>query len=576
MNREEKKKNTSFFIMPPRKMCSRMEHVRSFRSNEPQRNQPDRSQIDSLRFAFSIIVNGCSFTDGESIFLWNNLLPPSQSSFYRAQKVVSEKIIEMATESCRYWKNKLLPNSCIAFDGSWSHRRNAMHCLIDFIDTRTKKVVDFEVVSKMDSDFNGSSNSMECFGLRKMIPRWIDNKKVTHYVHDNDAKSRKLIRELGWNVEENIDLNHYMKSYRRKFDKYKELSPTKFRGIKLKLERFFQSLMHLDATEEDKIDLWMNVVEHFSGNHTSCIKHKPTRIWSGILIDGNKEALTTFLKKASKLLTKCNTAHSTQMCESLHAIKAHFANKLICWKSSWTCRICAAILDFNSPHWEFQLYNELQLPPLAPIISQKLRKISQQKIDQRIKRSSEEYKIKDRKRKRDKRIQNKDDDKDCSYRGNKKVISTKKSSQKDPIKRKYHLTKMPKQLGSFNKWFEKFGFDGSQKDDENDSTYSFSDDSNDDCCINDYRRFLQSKDYHNEDIEKDYELMISDEHQNENVIEVHTPDEENISDEDVSYESQFSNDDSSSEEEMLEEEEEVEVFDCCNLYEINGEDEDDN
>lgn len=70
--------------------------------------------------------------------------------------------------------------------------------------------------------------------------------------------------------------------------------------------------------------------------------------------------------------------------------------------------------------------------------------------------------------------------------------------------------------------------------------------------------------------------MISDEHQNENVIEVHTPDEENISDEDVSYESQFSNDDSSSEEEMLEEEEEVEVFDCCNLYEINGEDEDDN
>lgn len=118
------------------------------------------------------------------------------------------------------------------------------------------------------------------------------------------------------------------------------------------------------------------------------------------------------------------------MCESLHAIKAHFANKLICWKSSWTCRICAAILDFNSPHWEFQLYNELQLPPLAPIISQKLRKISQQKIDQRIKRSSEEYKIKDRKRKRDKRIQNKDDDKDCSYRGNKKVISTKKVLKK--------------------------------------------------------------------------------------------------------------------------------------------------
>ena len=76
----------------------------------------------------------------------------------------------------------------------------------------------------------------------------------------------------------------------------------------------------------------------------------------------------------------------------------------------------------------------------------------------------------DRKRKRDKRIQNKDEEKDCSYRGNKKVISINACSQKNPIKRKYHLKKMPKKLGSFNEWFEKFGFDGSQRDDENDST----------------------------------------------------------------------------------------------------------
>lgn len=116
--------------------------------------------------------------EGESMFLWNNLLLPSQSAFYRAQKIKSGEIIRMAKSSCDFWRGKMTPNLCIAFDGSWSHRRNAMHCLVDFI--KSKKVVDFEVISKLDPDFNGSSNSIECFGLKKMIPQWINNKKVTH------------------------------------------------------------------------------------------------------------------------------------------------------------------------------------------------------------------------------------------------------------------------------------------------------------------------------------------------------------------------------------------------------------
>ena len=89
---------------------------------------------------------------------------------------------------------------------------------------------------------------------------------------DNDSKSRKLIHEIGWNIEEYIDLNHYMKSFCRKFEKYKTLSPTKFRGIKIKLEPFFQSLMHLDSTEEYKIFFWRKVVNHFSRDHSVCLK----------------------------------------------------------------------------------------------------------------------------------------------------------------------------------------------------------------------------------------------------------------------------------------------------------------
>lgn len=76
--------------------------------------------------------------------------------------------------------------------------------------------------------------------------------------------------------------------------------------------------MHFDRVEEYKIFLWKNVVNYFIGEHSDCLKHKPTRIWNGILIHGNK-----------------------------HTINAHFANKLICWKSIWTSQICASNLYVN-------------------------------------------------------------------------------------------------------------------------------------------------------------------------------------------------------------------------------------
>lgn len=88
--------------MPPRKICSRMQYVRSFRSHEPQIDHTNQTQFDPIRFAFSIIINGCSFMEGESMFLWNNVLPPSQSAFYRAQKIISGEIIQMAKSSCDF------------------------------------------------------------------------------------------------------------------------------------------------------------------------------------------------------------------------------------------------------------------------------------------------------------------------------------------------------------------------------------------------------------------------------------------------------------------------------------------
>lgn len=53
------------------------------------------------------------------------------------------------------------------------------------------------------------------------------------------------------------------------------------------------------------------------------------------------------------------------MCESLYGMKAHLADKSLCWKSIWAARICCEILSVNEYKWEFDLYNRLELPPLS-------------------------------------------------------------------------------------------------------------------------------------------------------------------------------------------------------------------
>ena len=151
------------------------------------------------------------------------------------------------------------------------HRRNADHCLVDFVDISSGKIVDFEIISKKgqgNDRFEGPSNVMEVEALKVLIPRWINDKRVVAFVHDKDSKSRKLIREMGWQIDELIDCNHAIKSFRRKFQRMKNNATNKLRGLKASLERFFQSLLRIDLPISTKEHLRMNVSEHLSANHS--------------------------------------------------------------------------------------------------------------------------------------------------------------------------------------------------------------------------------------------------------------------------------------------------------------------
>lgn len=370
----------------------------------------------------------------------------------------------------------MAPDSCIAFDGSWSHRRNADHCLVDFIDTKSRKVVDFEIITKTGKSrgtFEGASNAMECAGLRELIPRWRDDARVTHYVHDKDGKTRSLIREMNWQVTELIDQNHLMKSFRRKFQKIKVKSECKLFGLQARLERFFQTLVKLDETAAVKRDQWMNVPNHLAGDHSKCLEHGECKIWGKIAEANNRKVLEEFLEATAPLFEKVNSCHSTQMCESLHAVKAHFANKLINWQSSWGARVAAAILSVNENDWEFKLHRALGLPELSADAAGRLRELIEGRLHARELRRSTEYLQKERQRRQSRRKRCEEDDKSSLYKG----VGTPAKNQKteERPKRKYVRKTMGKKLTVFHDWFRRSGMTGTEADSDSTEWVDYSD-----------------------------------------------------------------------------------------------------
>lgn len=118
------------------------------------------------------------------------------------------------------------PGTIISMDGSWSHRRNAKRCRVDFVHANSGKVVDFEIVVKqsdrIEGEYDEPSKGMEREAVNRMIPRWKHETCLIGYCHDNDRKTRRTIREAGWQVEEYLDCNHIMHSFDKKYSDLKK------------------------------------------------------------------------------------------------------------------------------------------------------------------------------------------------------------------------------------------------------------------------------------------------------------------------------------------------------------------
>lgn len=361
-------------------------------AREKQMNRPRRenSSLNPLAFVLSILFEGAAFVEIERLFSWHNITTPGRSTYYRYLPQVEQAIEQLAEESCRLNWVLMDPSSIIAFDGSWSQRRNALHHVVDFIDCKRKKVVFFSFKEKdnhkLKGNYAGSSNGMELAGIKDFVDFAHFDSRIVGYCHDRDAKSSKFLKECGWNIPELIDKNHMSKSFDRIFAEINTANDNALYGLHGRLRSYLNILYYLDEDVETKKMHWQNALRHYTGNHEKCLhdkiqfddnddeddneKKKTKRksfTWKNKHNPQAVNALKELLKKTSFLFDKVGLSTSTQLCECLHSLKARLASKQINWQSSWRARVCAAILDINEGYgWRLKLYERLKLPELNP------------------------------------------------------------------------------------------------------------------------------------------------------------------------------------------------------------------
>ena len=139
---------------------------------------------------------------------------------------------------------------------------------------------------------------------------------------------------------------------------------------------------------EKKKQLWLNIAEHYRGNHSLCVHKNYTKEEESIIIPKSAKRmnetqyrlLNNFLNKTIKYVTKVDMRYSTQKNEAFHSMKTHFADKNTAWGKSWSARIALSILKYNEPeNYIFILIRMLSLPAFPIALKQMIEKFSKQR-----------------------------------------------------------------------------------------------------------------------------------------------------------------------------------------------------
>jgi hypothetical protein len=283
----------------------------------------------------------------------------------------------MARESCKEAISTLPPGSTISVDGAWDHRRNGQTCITSVFCPEKGKLVDYQIEradpTKKVGKYTCCPTNLEVIGVTKLIPRLREHPEIVRYVHDNDAKTRNVIRESGWDIEEKLDPGHALKSFMRILNEFQKGFFNK--DLCARLSRWMNILIgNKTMTPEQKGEAWLNTINHLTGDHTKCPFRHDHLSLPVIHPDDDRKIpiVKQFLDKTLWIATSCDFRYRTQQNEAFNGRKLGKANKDVHWGFSFDPRMGCAVLDVNSPNWIWKLFNALDIPEPCPKIKAQL------------------------------------------------------------------------------------------------------------------------------------------------------------------------------------------------------------
>ena len=354
-----------------------MELARMSRWNAPER-------IEAAELAFSNLVVGDTWTRLSEAMLWLDFDIPPESEFYRYQKAICQVLVRMADESMEKVRSELPNDTTISFDGSWDHKRHGSNCVVTVLDQASGKVVACKVASRKvavtDENFCEVSQLMEAHALKLALRDLMAIPQIVAYVHDNDAKARILIEQLGWGIREFIDPGHAFKSFNKALASFEKENKKLLKEIEGPLRMWAHCCMAFEGTPEQKVAMWQNCVNHFTGNHLKCTHGEvPCHLWSRWR-DANAVALLDrFVTATSYLFAKADKRFSTQANESMNRRKSCYLSKDLCWGTSFTARVACMVLDVNWPHWKWEARRRCGIRPVSARSTERLLREAQRK-----------------------------------------------------------------------------------------------------------------------------------------------------------------------------------------------------
>ena len=155
-------------------------------------------------------------------------------------------------------------------------------------------------------------------------------------------------------------------------------------------------LINSDLTSEQKREQWLNVINHFQGDHSKCL-HKGTETKLRIELSQNeKEKINQYLRATCDYFMSKHLGYHTNFNESLHHLRNFYAKKDISWKYSYGIRTMLAVLHWNMGiTYIIDVFKYLEIPLLEHQIKCLLKTM---KLNRTLKnqRSSIEYRTKSR------------------------------------------------------------------------------------------------------------------------------------------------------------------------------------